>query len=52
MAYEYPMTLSEDIEARLDLEDYELALERIQNPEGDSTSLEDVITHLDLVDSV
>ena len=35
-----------------DLEDYYLALERIQNPEGEPTSLEDVIARLGLVDSV
>ena len=35
-----------------DLEDYYLALERIQNPEGNPASLEDVIARLGLVDSV
>ncbi|HKH49702.1 MAG TPA: TraY domain-containing protein [Thermoanaerobaculia bacterium] len=35
-----------------DLEDYFLALERIQKPEGDSVSLEDVIARLGLDDSV
>jgi RHH-type rel operon transcriptional repressor/antitoxin RelB len=35
-----------------DLEDYFLALERMQNPEGDPVSLEDVIARLGLVDSV
>ena len=35
-----------------DLEDYFLALERMQNPEGDPVSLEDVIGRLGLVDSV
>lgn len=35
-----------------DLEDYFLALERIQNPEGDSVALEDVIARLGLGDSV
>lgn len=35
-----------------DFEDYYLALERIQNPEGHSTSLEDVIAGIRLVDSV
>jgi RHH-type rel operon transcriptional repressor/antitoxin RelB len=33
-----------------DLEDYYLAVERIQNPEGESVSLEDVIARLGLVD--
>lgn len=41
-----------ELEGLDDLEDYYLALERIQNLEGDSTSLEDVIARLDLVDSV
>ena len=40
------------IEHLEDLEDYYLALERIQNPEGDPVSLEDVIVRLGLVDSV
>jgi RHH-type rel operon transcriptional repressor/antitoxin RelB len=35
-----------------DLEDYFLAVERMQNPEGDSVSLEDVIARLGLVDTV
>lgn len=35
-----------------DLEDYYLALERIQKPEGKLVSLEDVITRLGLDDSV
>jgi len=35
-----------------DLEDYYLALERIQNPEGMLISLEDVIVRLGLDDSV
>ena len=35
-----------------DLEDYYLALERIQNPEGKPVSLEDVIARLGLDDSV
>lgn len=35
-----------------DLEDYFLALERIQHREGDSMSIEDVIERLGLVDSV
>lgn len=35
-----------------DLEDYYLALERVQNPEGDPVSIEDVIARLGLVDSV
>jgi RHH-type rel operon transcriptional repressor/antitoxin RelB len=35
-----------------DLEDYYLALERIQNPEGESLPLDDVIARLDLVDSI
>lgn len=35
-----------------DLEDYYLALERIQNPAGDPISLDDVIARLGLVDSV
>jgi len=35
-----------------DLEDYFLALERIQNPEDDSVSLEEVIARLGLDDSV
>jgi RHH-type transcriptional regulator, rel operon repressor / antitoxin RelB len=35
-----------------DLEDYFLALERMQIPEGDPISLEDVIARLGLVDSV
>ena len=35
-----------------DLEDYFLALERIQNPEGDPVSLDGVIARLGLVDSV
>lgn len=43
------VTLPEEIE---DLEDYYLALERMQNPEGESVSLEDVIAHLGLEDSV
>lgn len=39
----------EDID---DLEDYYLVLERTQNPEGDSVSLEDVIARSGLADSV
>ncbi len=35
-----------------DLEDYYLALERSQNPEGEPVSLEDVIKRLGLDDSV
>jgi RHH-type rel operon transcriptional repressor/antitoxin RelB len=35
-----------------DLEDYYLALERTENPERESISLDDVIARLDLVDSV
>jgi RHH-type rel operon transcriptional repressor/antitoxin RelB len=35
-----------------DLEDYYLALERMQNPEGKPVSLEDVIARLGLDDSV
>ncbi len=35
-----------------DLEDYYLALERIQNPEGEPVSLEDVIARLGLDDSI
>lgn len=35
-----------------DLEDYFLALERTENPDGDSVSLEDVIARLGLVDTV
>lgn len=35
-----------------DLEDYYLALERLQNPEGEPVSLDDVITRLGLVDQV
>ena len=35
-----------------DLEDYYLALERMQNPEGKAVSLEDVIARLGLDDSV
>jgi predicted DNA-binding protein len=34
------------------IKDYYLALERIQNTEGESLPLDDVITHLGLVDSV
>ena len=35
-----------------DLEDYYLALERIQNPEGESLPLVDVVARLGLVDPV
>jgi len=40
------------IEHLEDLEDYYLALERMQNPEGRPVSLEDVIARLGLDDSV
>ena len=35
-----------------DLDDYYLALERLQNPNGESISLDDVIARLGLVDQV
>ena len=35
-----------------DREDYRLALERIQNPEGEPVTLEDVIARLGLDDSI
>jgi RHH-type transcriptional regulator, rel operon repressor / antitoxin RelB len=40
------------IEHLEDLEDYYLAIERTQNPEGEPIPLEDVIARLGLVDSV